>query len=196
TEKFQQATVAYIIHHLQPSKDLEAIKKIFKHFDQDGNGRLSYEELKIGIIKYFGKGKEKAKIYSTISWLDIKPNGLDLQNGDEKTIAVNLAIPSVINFPIRQVWERSAILVNCNNETWSLDVNLDLKPETISPRISKNLVNIDNVTDWTKSSSDFTIHNDGTRDDQSDDDRPRYPQRLPLLVNPNGKYPETRNETE
>lgn len=116
------------------------------------------------IIKYFGKGKEKAKIYSTISWLDIKPNGLDLQNGDEKTIAVSLAIPSIINFPIRQVRERSAILVNCNNETWSLDVNLDLKPETISPRTSKNLVKIDNVTDWTKSSSNFTIYNDGARE--------------------------------
>lgn len=75
TEKFQQATVAYIIHHLQPSKDLEAIKKIFKHFDQDGNGRLSYEELKIGIIKYFGKEISDLKMNEIISEIDGDSDG-------------------------------------------------------------------------------------------------------------------------
>lgn len=75
TEKFQQATVAYIIHHLQPSKDLEAIKKIFKHFDQDGNGRLSYEELKIGIIKYFGKEISDLKMNEIISEIDGDADG-------------------------------------------------------------------------------------------------------------------------
>ncbi len=75
TEKFQQATVAYIIHHLQPSKDLEGIKKIFKHFDQDGNGRLSYEELKEGLIKYFGKEISDLKMNEIISEIDGDADG-------------------------------------------------------------------------------------------------------------------------
>ena len=50
-EKLQQATIAFIIHFQFASQENKELKKIFKKLDLNGDGRLTYKELKEGFIK-------------------------------------------------------------------------------------------------------------------------------------------------
>ncbi len=50
-EKLQQATIAFIVHFQFASSENKELKKIFKKLDINGDGRLTYKELKDG----FGK---------------------------------------------------------------------------------------------------------------------------------------------
>ncbi len=50
-EKLQQATIAFIIHHQFASQENKELKKIFKKLDINGDGRLTYKELKDGFSK-------------------------------------------------------------------------------------------------------------------------------------------------
>lgn len=54
-EKFQQATIAFIIHFLFPSNEIEELKKVFKTIDRNGDGRITYEELTKCYETVFGK---------------------------------------------------------------------------------------------------------------------------------------------
>ncbi len=47
-EKLQQATIAFIVHHQFASQENKELKKIFKKLDINGDGRLTYKELKDG----------------------------------------------------------------------------------------------------------------------------------------------------
>ena len=69
-EKLQQATVAYIVHFLYSSQELEQLKKIFKSLDKNGNGRLEYQELKTGFEQYFGKYLTDVEINKVIEEVD------------------------------------------------------------------------------------------------------------------------------
>lgn len=53
-QKLQQATIAFLVHHVSSCDMIKDLKKIFRDIDQDGNGTLSYEELKAGFEKYYG----------------------------------------------------------------------------------------------------------------------------------------------
>jgi len=46
--KLQQATVAYIVHFVYTSSEIEELKKVFQVLDKSGDGRLTYKELKEG----------------------------------------------------------------------------------------------------------------------------------------------------
>lgn len=54
-EKLQQVTKAYIVHFLYVSEELDKLRDVFKLLDKNGDGRLTYEELKSGYMKVFGK---------------------------------------------------------------------------------------------------------------------------------------------
>ena len=69
-EKLQQATIAYIVHFLYNSKELDDLKKVFKKLDQNGDGQLTYLELKNGIEYYFGKYKIEADLNRIIQEID------------------------------------------------------------------------------------------------------------------------------
>jgi Ca2+-binding EF-hand superfamily protein len=69
-EKLQQATIAYIVHFLYNSKEIEDLKKVFKKLDQNGDGQLTYLELKNGIEYYFGKYKIEADLNKIIQEID------------------------------------------------------------------------------------------------------------------------------
>ena len=47
-EKFQQATLAYIVHYFYSSQELEDLRKVFQLLDTQGMGRLTYKDLKNG----------------------------------------------------------------------------------------------------------------------------------------------------
>jgi len=113
------------------------------------------------IVNY--SGKDKVKINVTVPWMEAKPDNLDFTKEGAKEIVVNVT-PAAAVLPIKKFRERTAILVQAKNETWSLDVNLDIKPESVSPRSSLSLVKMENVTDWSKAKASFMLYNDGTRD--------------------------------
>lgn len=114
-------------------------------------------------VSYSGKGKDKVKINVTVPWLEAKPDNLDFTKEGAKEIVVNIT-PAAAGLPIKKFRERTAILVQAKYETWSLDVNLDIKPESVSPRSSLSLVKMENVTDWSKAKVLLMLYNDGTRD--------------------------------
>jgi calcium-dependent protein kinase len=55
SEKLQQATLAYIVHFLYSSIELEGLKNVFKELDKNKDGRLTYDELRSGFEQVFGK---------------------------------------------------------------------------------------------------------------------------------------------
>lgn len=50
--KFQQATIAHLIRHVANKSLLDSLKDIFKRFDTDHDGVLSYEEVRSGLQSY------------------------------------------------------------------------------------------------------------------------------------------------
>ena len=53
--KFQHATIAYLVRHVANKSLFDDLRKVFKEFDTDKDGILSYEEIKQGIYKYYTK---------------------------------------------------------------------------------------------------------------------------------------------
>ena len=54
-KKFQQATLAFIVHHLSSTEEINNLRKIFETFDENGDGRLTYNELFDGLIQTKGE---------------------------------------------------------------------------------------------------------------------------------------------
>lgn len=54
-QKIQQATIAFLVHHVSSSDMVKELKEIFQSLDTDGNGTLSYQEIKEGFNKYSQK---------------------------------------------------------------------------------------------------------------------------------------------
>ena len=52
-KKFQQATIAFLVHQASTSEMMKDLRKIFKEFDKNGDGQLSYDEIKEGFKLYF-----------------------------------------------------------------------------------------------------------------------------------------------
>lgn len=74
-EKFQQATIAYIVHFLYPSNELEELKKVFKSIDKNGDGRITYEELTKCFETVFGKEIVKVELNKIMEEIDGDANG-------------------------------------------------------------------------------------------------------------------------
>ena len=68
--KFQQATFAYMVHHLTDQDDVKEIRKIFESFDVNNDGKLSHQELIDGfknVLAQQNKGdKEISKVLKKI----------------------------------------------------------------------------------------------------------------------------------
>ena len=75
-EKLQQATIAYIVHSLYSSQEIGALKKVFQALDVNGDGMLTYRELKEGFEKYFGKSISEMKINKIIEEIDSNSDGI------------------------------------------------------------------------------------------------------------------------
>jgi len=114
-------------------------------------------------IQYTGKGKGKARITAIVPWLEVRPDVLDFQKGDVKDVSVAVT-PAAASLPTQKHRERSAILVQSKEETLSLDVNIDVKRESIIPRASLNFVKFEKILDWNKTQTTVMLYNDGTRE--------------------------------
>jgi calcium-dependent protein kinase len=74
-EKLQQATIAYIVHFLYSSQEIDILKNIFRNLDKDGDGILSYGELRNGIEKCFGNYKNEVEMNKIIQIIDNDNSG-------------------------------------------------------------------------------------------------------------------------
>ena len=74
-EKFQQATIAYIVHFIYPSNEIEELKRVFKTIDNNGDGRLTYDELTKGFELVFGKEITSHEIGRLIGDIDGDADG-------------------------------------------------------------------------------------------------------------------------
>lgn len=53
SQKLEQAIVSYLVHNYSSNEYCKELKQIFKKLDTSGDGRLSYDELRSGLSKYF-----------------------------------------------------------------------------------------------------------------------------------------------
>ena len=75
-EKLQQATIAYIVHTIDCSKEIDDLKKVFQELDVNGDGLLTYTEIKNGFEKYFGKSVSEVKMNKIIEEMDNNCDGV------------------------------------------------------------------------------------------------------------------------
>ena len=74
-EKLQKATIAYIVHFIYSSNEIDELKKVFKKLDKNNDGILSYTELKAGFEGVMGKHVSEVEIEKTIKEMDGDYNG-------------------------------------------------------------------------------------------------------------------------
>jgi Ca2+-binding EF-hand superfamily protein len=56
---FQQATLAYMVHHLTTKEDTDDIRRFFAYIDKNGDGKMSYTEIIDGLKIYINVENEK-----------------------------------------------------------------------------------------------------------------------------------------
>lgn len=64
---FQQATLAYMIHHITRKEDTDEIRKFFSYIDKNGDGKMSYAEVIEGFKKFIPvQEKDLLKVFKYI----------------------------------------------------------------------------------------------------------------------------------
>lgn len=74
-EKFLEAVAAYIVHFVCFSKDFEGLENAFRLLDTNGDGKITYKELKNGIDKVYGHTLSEIQIMYIISQVDGDKDG-------------------------------------------------------------------------------------------------------------------------
>jgi calcium-dependent protein kinase len=52
-QKLQQATIAFLVHHVSSTDMVKDLRNIFKELDENGDGTLSYDEIRKGFVKFY-----------------------------------------------------------------------------------------------------------------------------------------------
>lgn len=64
---FQQATLAYMVHHISTKEDTDEIRKYFSYLDKNGDGKMSYNEIIDGMKKHITVNeKDLLKVFKYI----------------------------------------------------------------------------------------------------------------------------------
>jgi len=73
--KFQQAALAYMVHHLVDIADIREIKMMFEMFDKDCDGRLVHAELVDGFKRYLTILPNEKELLKAIKKIDQDGSG-------------------------------------------------------------------------------------------------------------------------
>jgi calcium-dependent protein kinase len=64
---FQQATLAYMVHHITKKEDSDEIRKLYSSLDVNGDGKMAYSEIVEGFKKFISvNDKELMKVFKYI----------------------------------------------------------------------------------------------------------------------------------
>lgn len=74
-QKLQQATLAYIVHNLTQKEDVEELRRCFMEFDENGDGRLTREELIKGLNKVMTPSEALSEVNRIMQIIDVDGNG-------------------------------------------------------------------------------------------------------------------------
>ena len=75
SQKLQQATLAYIVHNLTNKGDVDEIRKVFTEFDENGDGKLTREELVKGLSRVLSQEDAEFEVFRIIDMIDADGNG-------------------------------------------------------------------------------------------------------------------------
>ena len=90
--KFQQATIAFLVHQVSSTDMMKDLRKIFKEFDKNGDGQLSYTELKEGFKKYYNNDDVADKEFDIlIEKIDLDHNNF-IEYEEFLRVTVNLDV--------------------------------------------------------------------------------------------------------
>ncbi|MFO0515421.1 MAG: protein kinase family protein [bacterium] len=74
-DQLQQATMAFICNQIANSSQVKELKKLFKTFDKNGDGVLSYDEFGEGYTRMYGKGLTGMELNKLIEQIDKDKSG-------------------------------------------------------------------------------------------------------------------------
>jgi calcium-dependent protein kinase len=64
---FQQATLAYMVHHITTKEEVDEIRKFYSFLDKNGDGKMAYSEIADGIKKVINVNeKDLLKVFKYI----------------------------------------------------------------------------------------------------------------------------------
>lgn len=75
TQKLQQATLAYIVHNLTKKEDTDNLRSVFIHFDDNGDGRLTKDELIKGLMSILSEEESEKEVNRVMDIIDVDGNG-------------------------------------------------------------------------------------------------------------------------
>jgi len=87
-EKLQQSTIAFIVHFLSTNEEFNEIRKLFVAMDKNGDGRLTYSELKEGFEDYYGIVLTEFELDNIMANVDQDKNGY-IEYNEFLRVAVN-----------------------------------------------------------------------------------------------------------
>jgi calcium-dependent protein kinase len=73
--KFQQATLAYMVHHLTSMNDIKHIRTIFENFDTNKDGKLSHTEILEGFKQHVSMIQNEKEFLKVIKKIDQDRSG-------------------------------------------------------------------------------------------------------------------------
>jgi calcium-dependent protein kinase len=74
-QKLQQATLAFIVHNMTKKEDTDELRKCFMEFDENGDGRLTKDELMKGLLKVMTPSQGKSEVNRIMDMIDVDGNG-------------------------------------------------------------------------------------------------------------------------
>ena len=74
-QKLQQATLAYIVHNLTRKEDTDNLRRIFINFDDNGDGRLTKDELIKGLNLILNQEESEKEVNRLMDIIDVDGNG-------------------------------------------------------------------------------------------------------------------------